>query len=59
MDEIERALDTLDEETATTARPVVESLLGHDDTRVPLATLTQSEYVRLGAVARKAGMSAD
>ncbi len=43
MDEIERALDTLDEETATTARPVVESLLGHDDTRVPLATLTQSD----------------
>ena len=41
MDEIERALAALDERTAGTARPAIESLMGPAGDRVPLSTLTQ------------------
>lgn len=43
MNEIDQALGHLDVVTATTARPAIESLIGVEETRVPLTTLTQSD----------------
>lgn len=47
MDEIDEALARLDPTTADTAGPVVESLMGVDETRVPLSTLNQSDVQHL------------